>query len=75
MKRTTIMFPHDLKARAERAARERGISFGELVRRSLRSALEATPNRSDYSDPLYADNVVYTGDTPADLASAHDGYL
>lgn len=75
MKRTTIMLPLDLKTRAARAAQERGISFGELVRRSLRSAIEAPPNRSDYSDPLYADSVVYDGDTPADLASAHDGYL
>jgi hypothetical protein len=75
MKRTTIMLPLDLKARATSAARDRGISFGELVRRSLRTAIEAPQDGPGYDDPLYADGVVFEGDTPADLASDHDGYL
>lgn len=75
MKRTTIMLPLDLKARAARAARERGISFGELVRRSLTATIEAPPTGAVNDDPLFADSAVYEGDTPADLASDHDGYL
>ncbi len=73
MKRTTVMMPADLKARAQRAARERGISFGELLRRSLRDAVDA-PAR-DYGDPVFTDSVVFDGPAPEDLADQHDGYL
>ena len=45
MKRTTVMLPPELKARAMRSARERGISFGELLRRSLRAAIEEIVER------------------------------
>ena len=75
MRRTTIMLPLDLKARAARAAQEQGISFGEFVRRSLTAAIEGRRNRLVCGDPLYSDGVVHEGDTPTDLASNHDGYL
>lgn len=71
MKRTTVMIPPDLKARAEHAARERGISFGQLVRDALDAALAG----SDAADPLFADEAVYGDEAPSDLAAAHDRYL
>ena len=67
------MLPADLKARAMRAARERGISFGELLRRSLEAALQAPDCR--YADRLFEDAAVFDGPAPADLATGHDGYL
>jgi hypothetical protein len=73
MKRTTVMLPVDLKARAMRAARERGISFGELLRRSLAATLESPAPA--YDDPVFADTAVFDGETPEDLAAGHDGYL
>jgi hypothetical protein len=73
MKRTTVMLPVELKARAMRAARERGISFGELLRRSLSAAVESPLAR--YDDPVFADSAVFEGETPEDLAVEHDGYL
>lgn len=75
MQRTTIVLPPALKAKAMRTARERGISFAELVRRSLADAIQAHPFDSAYSDPLLADSAVHDGDAPSDLSSAHDGYL
>lgn len=56
-----------------RAARERGISFGELLRRSL-EAMVAAPEDA-YDDPMFADAAVFEGPAPADLAAEHDGYL
>ncbi len=73
MKRTTVMLPADLKARAMRAARDRGISFGELLRRSLAAAVESPA--PTYDDPVFSDNAVFEGETPEDLAAEHDGYL
>lgn len=75
MKRTTVMLPLELKARAACRARERGISLGEFVRRSLEAALEEPATAVAYDDPLFVDGAVYEGDTPEDLAAAHDGYL
>jgi hypothetical protein len=74
MKRTTIMLPAELKARAERHAYELGVSFGELVREALQSALESgTVPRAE--DPLFSDEAVYKGKAPKDLAERHDDYL
>ena len=73
MKRTTIMLPADLKARAMRTARERGISFGELLRQSLQAAVD-TPT-STYDDPVFTDSAVFDGPAPPNLAAEHDGYL
>ncbi|MFW5920840.1 MAG: CopG family transcriptional regulator [Polyangiales bacterium] len=71
MIRTTILLPDDLKALAERRARERGTSLGGLIREALEAALSGP----DDDDPLFADDEVFDGDAPRDLASAHDHYL
>ena len=70
MKRTALMLPEDLKAEAEKAARSQGISFGEIVRLSLRKNL----NRNKV-DPFFSDTEVYGGKVPADLSKNHDKYL
>jgi len=71
VKRTTIMLPHDLKTRAAMEARRRGVSLGHLIRSSLEAAL----GRGVESDPLFADDAIYKGAAPSDLAVRHDDYL
>lgn len=75
MKRTTVMLPDELKARAERKAFERGISLGHLVRESIETALSTTDDERRAKDPLFADDVNYDGEAPPDLSEAHDEYL
>jgi hypothetical protein len=75
MRRTTIMLPADLKSKAARAAREQGISFGELARRALAAALRAPQGKTAHLDSLFADSAVYDGEAPADLSTAHDRHL
>jgi len=74
MKRTTVMLPQDLKMRALKSANMMGVSFGQLVRESLERALN---DRDDIlsEDSLFADDAVFRGDSPADLAKNHDSYL
>jgi hypothetical protein len=74
MIRTTIMLPADLRLRSSRRARERGMSFGELVRASLVAEIDQARGEPA-SDPLFADNAVYSGPAPRDLAKHHDAYL
>jgi hypothetical protein len=74
VQRTTITLPPELKDRAMRIARMQGISFGELVRRLLLAAAEQRERGGDW-DELLADEAVFGGDAPADLAGNHDGYL
>jgi len=74
MHRTTIMISVDLKTRAERRARETGISLGELIRDSLASRLETVARRADH-DPLLSDEAVFAGKAPRDVARRHDAYL
>jgi hypothetical protein len=74
MVRTTVMIPRELRIRSARRARERGMSFGELVRESL--AAEVDSVRADpKADPLFADRAVYRGSAPTDLSVDHDAYL
>lgn len=73
MKRTTIMLPADLKARAMHAAREHGVSFGEFLRRALDDALRA--RGGTYDDPVFADAAVFEGPAPANLSDEHDDHL
>lgn len=68
------MLPTELKARAERRARELGVSLGELVRDSLQSALESEGERRT-EDPLFRDEAVYRGRTPKNLSERSDEYL
>jgi hypothetical protein len=74
MQRTTIMLPRDLKERATREARSRGVSLGELIRESLSTLLRG---ESTYAaeDPLIADRAVYDGPVPADTSERHDDLL
>lgn len=74
MHRTTLMLPADLKARASRRARELGISLAELIRRSLEAILDSEP-ASARNDPLFSDDALFAGKTPADLSAEHDTYL
>lgn len=67
------MLPGELKARALRRAKQRGVSFGELVRESLAAMLSSAAPQS--ADSLLADRAVYNGKTPADLSAEHDRYL
>jgi hypothetical protein len=69
MVRTTVLLPADLRSRASRCARERGLSLGALVRELL--VLEVERSR----DPLFADRAVYKGRAPRDIAARHDAHL
>ena len=73
MKRTTVMLPPNLQTKAIRYARAHHMSLGALVRDSL-AARVAVAN-GDARDPLFADDAVYDGPTPLDLARSHDRYL
>ncbi len=68
------MLPADLRHRSTRRARERGLSFGELVRESLSVELDRAPVKRG-TDPLFADRAVYKGRAPTRLAADHDAYL
>lgn len=74
MHRTTVMLPENLKTRASELARRQGVSLGELIRRSLEAALEV-PEKGRAADSLLADDAIFQGDTPRDLARHHDRYL
>jgi hypothetical protein len=70
MHRTTVMLPRELKERAAREARSRGVSLGEVIREALASRL-----RGPSDDPLIADRAVYDGPVPADSVERHDDLL
>lgn len=72
MNRTTILLPAELRAKASAHARQKGISLGELIRRSLEAAVSRRPAGGDM---LLADRAVYSGDAPADLSERHDDHL
>jgi hypothetical protein len=73
MKRTTVMLPAGLRARAIERARWLGISMGELIRRSMEAMLADSEGAG--ADPLVADEAVFDGPLPDDLAENHDRYL
>lgn len=75
MHRTTLMLPADLKTRAQRRARDLGVSLGELIRRALEAELGHAADARRSADPLFADTAIFTGSTPPDLAARHDHYL
>jgi len=74
MHRTTVMLPEELKHQATKQAQKLGISLGELIRQSLNSFLHQ-PVCEHYSDSFLADDAVFPGSTPTDLAENHDAYL
>lgn len=75
MQRATIMLPPKLKVRAQRRAKERGVSFSTLVQESLETVLEPAEDDPRRSDSLFADDAVFIGDAPSDLSRNHDRYL
>jgi hypothetical protein len=68
------MIPDDLKIRAASRANSEGISLGEFIRVSLEKALRFGDDEYP-DDPFLADNSVYEGETPSDMAQNHDNYL
>jgi hypothetical protein len=74
LKRTTVMLPSDLRRRAFRRARERGVSLGALIRESLDAAIPRTAQAAG-DDPLFSDGAIFRGAAPRDLARHHDRYL
>ena len=74
MRRTTIMIPEDLKARAAKRATSEGISLGGFIRETLEKALK-TDAAKTLDDPFLTDNAVYEGPSEIDLAEDHDSYL
>ena len=77
MKRTTIMIPEDLKMRAIVRAKIMEISLGGFIRESLEKALKR-PGKDGFicdEDPFFADDAVFSGKAPSDLALNHDDYL
>ena len=77
MKRTTIMIPEDLKMRAIGRAKIMEISLGGFIRESLERALQCPYKDGSIhdEDPFFADNTVFSGQTPSGLALNHDDYL
>ena len=73
MKRTSIMLPQDLKARAARYADRRGVSLGRLIRDSLEERISRDAGPKE--DPFFADAFVFRGRSPKDLARNHDRHL
>ncbi len=74
MKKTTIMLPPDLKARALRKADKLGVSLGEFIRTSLQNALEQSSTQFK-NDSLLCDKQAFYGKGPKDIAEKHDDYL
>ena len=68
------MLPIDLKHRAQGLARRMGISLGELIREALEATLSGDSGEVR-EDAFYADNDVYAGRAPSDLAESHDRHL
>ena len=64
------MLPRDLKERAAREARARGVSLGALIREVLAGVL-----RGSADDPLMSDDAVYDGPVPRRSAERHDDVL
>lgn len=68
MHRTTILLPDGLHRAATREAHSLGLSLGELIRRRLTPAAEA-------STPAFFSREPWGGDGPTDLATDHDRHL
>jgi len=75
MNRTTVMLPHELKTQALKRANMMGISLGQFIREALSMSLESLQNDQSIHDTLFADDAVYHGKSPVDLAKNHDDYL
>jgi hypothetical protein len=74
MNRTSILVPPELRNRADRRARQLGISFGELVRRALAAMLDEALE-VETGDAFLAEGAVYDGDAPGGASIHHDEHL
>lgn len=74
MHRTTIMLPDDLRHAAEKKAKLRGMSIGAFVRHALKKELDESGGQVKY-DAFLADDRVFRGKAPCDVAERHDDYL
>lgn len=72
MKRTTIHLPADLRARAKRVAKARGVTLAELFRRALER--EVAEEGRGQIDPIFR-TPPWSGKVPADLSGRLDDYL
>jgi hypothetical protein len=73
MKRTTIMFPDRLMSRAEKLARQEGVSLGQLIRVTMEERVAISNGHK--RDPLFADDCTYEDDLPGDVSANLDKYL
>ncbi len=73
MTRTSVMLPPELKNRATRRARERGVSFGEFLREALGEALDS--HSAEKKDILFCDNALFEGKVSPRLSAEHDRFL
>ncbi len=70
------MLPEELRGRALRSARKRGISLGEMVRESMSAYLETSRRESlEDADSFLSDDETFKGKTPKDVSAKHDQYL
>ncbi len=70
-----IELPQELKAQALQYATYKGISLEQFIQEALKQSLREFADLNMADDPFLVDNAVFTGETPADLAENHDGYL
>jgi hypothetical protein len=75
MKRTTLMLPAKLKAKAQREAKRQGVSLGQFIRVSMEAHLNVSSGNGKHLDPFFDDTFVITGPGPTDVAENHDKYL
>ncbi len=71
MNTTSIPIPADLVVQLQQAAQSQGVPVEEFVAVSLAAAVR----RAQPRDPFFADDAVFAGETPADMAADHDDYL
>jgi hypothetical protein len=75
LNRTTVLLPHALKSRAVKAAADKEMSFGELVRIALEVYLTKKQTVTGVKDTFFDDQLFYEGKVPVDIAKNHDDYL
>jgi hypothetical protein len=75
MHRTTILLSPELRRDAEAAARQRGISLSEMIRRLLAAAVRGNKPGSRQADPLFRPRRLMARGNPANIARNHDLYL
>lgn len=68
------MLPESLKLHLEKEARQKRLSFGELVRRALQKYLLGQQNLGN-TDPFLSSQTLFLDDGPPDVSASHDDYL